>query len=148
MVRMRGKKLPPHWVYIPSPRQIRAVLEELHLDRDVVVLSGTGSGPGPAGLTLGFLLRQVRDGAWEFRLTLWGVPEAAVGDHRDLLAAAALGVIRDGMMEYLAQPAVEAVKPTQTWLRFALTPDAIVSSCSTHEIDYSRPGWWRFRNED
>lgn len=148
MVRMRGKKLPPHWVYVPSPRQIRALLEELHLDRSVVGLSGTGGGPGAAGLTLGFLLREVREAAWEFRLTLWGVPEDAVGDRSDLLTAAALGVIRERIMECVVQPAIEAVKPTQTWLRFAVTPDAIVSRCSTHEINYGRPGWWTFRKED
>ncbi len=80
MSRFPGKKLPPHWLYVPSRREARDLLRQLGVDVRRVELDGPGSGTGPVGLLLGYLERRVAEGRWCFLLRLWGAPEAAVGE--------------------------------------------------------------------
>src|SRR5262245_53103324 len=60
--RFAGKKLPPHWVYVPSRRQVRELLRGLAADFRRVEFGGTGRGAGLVGLLLGYLERRVVDG--------------------------------------------------------------------------------------
>jgi hypothetical protein len=143
--RFPGKKLPPHWVYVPSRRQVRDLLRSLAADVRRVEFDGTGSGPSSVGLLLGYLERRVADGGWCFYLRLWGVPEAAVGERRTELARAALEAIAQSVAECLASPPAETAKPTQLLLRFAVEADGVVSKCSVKPVDrYSfwAGRWW------
>ena len=97
MSRFPGKKLPPHWVYVPSRREIRGLLREITADVRYVEFDGTGRGRSSVGLLLGYLERRVADGRWCFYLRLWGAPESAVGERRAELAQAALGTIRQSV---------------------------------------------------
>jgi hypothetical protein len=143
--RFPGKKLPPHWVYVPSRREVRDLLRVLATDVRRVEFDGTGSGPSSVGLLVGYLERRVADGGWCFYLRLWGVPESAVGDRRAELALAALEAIQRSVVECLAYPPAEVAKPTQLLLRFAVEPDGVVSRCSVKPVDrysFSAGNWW------
>jgi hypothetical protein len=143
--RFRGKKLPPHWLYIPSRREVRELLRRSSGDFRRAEFDGTGSGPSSVGLLLGYLERRVAGGAWCFYLRLWGVPESAVGGHRDELASATLGAIEQSVTECLASPPAEVAKPTQLLLRFAVGADGIVPLCSVKPVDrysFSAGNWW------
>ena len=144
--RYPGKKLPAHWVYVPSPREVRGLLGELAADVRRVEFDGTGSGPNPVGrLLLGYLERRVVDGAWCFCLRLWGVPESAVSDRRDELSRAALHAIGRSVAECLAIPATDVIKPTQLLLWFLTGPDGVTSECKAKPVDrysFSAGAWW------
>ncbi len=117
MSRFPGKKLPPHWLYVPSRREIRELVRQSPGDFRWVEFDGPGRGPSPVGLLLGYLERRVAGGAWGFYLRLWGVPESAINDHRDALASATLEVIEGCVTECLASPPATAAKPMQQLLR-------------------------------
>lgn len=146
MSRYPGKKLPPHWVYIPSPREVRESLGDLAADVRRVEFAGTGSGPNAAGrLLLGYLERRVVDGAWGFYLRLWGVPESAAGDRRADLARAAINAIGRSAAECLAVPAAEAIKPTQLLLWFQVGSGGVTPECEVKPVDqysFSAGSWW------
>ncbi len=146
MSRYPGKKLPPHWVYIPSPREVRELLGDLAADVRRVEFTGTGSGPNPVGhLLLGYLERRVVDGAWCFYLRLRGVPESAVGDRHADLARAAINDIRRSAAECLAVPAAEVIKPTQLLLWFQVGSDGVTPKCKVEPVDqysFSAGSWW------
>ena len=57
--RFTGKKLPPHWIYVPSRKEIRDLLGGSLADVRRVEFGGTGSGPGRVGLRLGYLEQQL-----------------------------------------------------------------------------------------
>ena len=145
MSRYPGKKLPPHWVYVPSRREVRDLLRDLADDVCCVKLGGTGSGLSSVGLLLGYLERRVTDGGWCFYLRLWSVPESAVGERRAELARAALEVIRQSVADCLACPPAQVAKPSQVLLRFAVEADGVVSNCSVKPVDrysFSAGRWW------
>jgi hypothetical protein len=140
-----AKKLPPHWVYVPSRRQLRNLLSLMPADVRRIDLDGTGRRPGPTGLLLGYLEQRVIDRAWCFYLRLWGVPTSALGERQDELAAVALGAIRQYMADCLAKPAAEVSRPTQTLLWFALGAGGIQPRCRVKQVDrrsFSAGAWW------
>jgi hypothetical protein len=143
--RFISKKLPPHWIYVPSRRQVRTLLNTLVADVRCVQFDGTGRHPGPVGMLLGYLERRVIEKAWCFYLRFWGVPEAAVADQRDALAAVALRAIGDSVAECLAQPAADVIKPTHLLLRFSVQAANIVAKCTIKPVDkysFSAGCWW------
>jgi hypothetical protein len=144
--RYPGKKLPPHWVYTPSPREVRGLLRDLAADVRRVDFDGTGRGPNPVGgLLLGYLERRVVVGAWCFYLRLWGVPESAVGERRVELARAAVHAIRCSVAECLAVPATDVIKPTQLLLWFLAGADGVTPECKVKPVDgysFSAGCWW------
>lgn len=146
MSRFIGKKLPPHWLYAPSRRQVRKLLSTLGADVRHVRLNGTGRGPWSSGsFLLGYLEHRVIEGAWCFYLCLWGVPESAVAGHRDELAQAALDAIGRSVAECLANPATEVVKPTQLLLWFQVGEENVISKCRVDAVDgysFSAGNWW------
>ncbi|MCE5269648.1 MAG: hypothetical protein LLG00_17360 [Planctomycetaceae bacterium] len=145
MSRFPGKRLPPHWVYIPSRREIRDLLRTLNADYRRVEFGGTGSCPNSVSLLLGYVQTHVVDGAWRFYLRLWGVPEAVVNNYRDELAHAALDAIGRSTKDCLASRPTDVSKSTQTLLRFGIQADGIVCKCSTRPIDqysFSAGRWW------
>lgn len=145
MSRFPGKKLPPHWAYVPSWRQLRELMRRSPGDFRRVELDGTGSGPSPAGLLLGYLERRVAGGAWCFYLRLWGAPESAVGSHRADLASAAIWAIEQSVSDCLASPPSEVARPTQLLLRFAVGEGGVVPRCDVKPVDrysFSAGRWW------
>lgn len=147
MSRYPGKKLPPHWVYIPSPREVRELLGELAANVLRVEFDGTGGGPTTYGaFLLGYLERRVVDGAWCFYLSLRGVPESTAGDRRAELARAAINAIRRSVAECLAVPATEEIKPTQLLLWFRVGSDGVTPECKVDPVVHyssSAGSWWK-----
>jgi hypothetical protein len=145
VARFPGKKLPPHWVYVPSRREVRDLLLGLTADVRCVDFDGTGSGPSPVGLLLGQLERRVVAGAWCFYLRLLGVPESAVGAHRHELGQAAVQAIKQSVVECLVSRPSEVIKPSQLWLRFVISERGVASKCCVKPVGrYSctPPDWW------
>lgn len=145
MSRFPGKKLPPHWLYVPSRREVRDLLPGLTADVRRVDFAGTGSGPSSVGLLLGYLERRVADQAWCFYLRLWGVPESAVEGRCRELAQAAVHAVERSVAECLAVPASDVVKPTQLLLRFTVGADGVIPECRISPVDrysFSAGQWW------
>lgn len=165
MSRYPGKKLPPHWVYIPSRREVSELLKAMVADVRRVDLDGTGFGARPkrftdarrtrhgengdvghaVSLLLGYVEHRVVEGAWCFYLRLWGVPESAVEGHRDELASASIHAIKQSIEGCLALPASETVKPTQLLLRFELGSAGTIPECSLEVVgsfSFSSGIWW------
>jgi hypothetical protein len=143
--RFPGKKLPPHWVYVPSRREVRDLLRGIAADVRRVDFAGTGFGPSSVGLLLGYLERRVADEAWCFYLRLWGVPESAVEGRSRELARAAIHAIERSVAECLAAPASDVVQPTQLLLRFQVDDGGIMPKCSIEPVDrysFSAGQWW------
>ncbi len=143
--RFFGKKLPPHWVYVPSRRQVRELLRDLAADVRCVEFAGTGRGPTSIGLQLGYLERRVADDAWCCYLRLRGVPEAAVAGRRDELARAALRAIRQSVAECVATPAAAVVRPSRLHLLFEVGADGPISRCFVRSVDQNTfwaGCWW------
>jgi hypothetical protein len=146
MARFVTEKLPPHWLFVPSKRQIRELLGELHADVRVVEFYGTGYGRSADRLSLGFVESRVAQGGWCFYLRLWGVREEAVGAMRDELAASALSEIRRYIRECASKPAADVSKPTQFILVFCVGLDGISPKCRVKVVDrrsYPTPAWWQ-----
>jgi hypothetical protein len=144
MSRFPGKKLPPHWVYIPSRREVGNLSRGLAADVRLE-FGGTGSGPTSVGLLLGYLERRVVDRAWCFYLRLWGVPESALEGRRDGLGQAAVRVVGQSIRECLDRPANELVTPTQLLLWFAIGADGVIPNCEVEPVDqysFSAGCWW------
>jgi hypothetical protein len=121
------------------------LLGDLSADVRCVQFDGTGRGPSPVGLLLGYTERRVVGGAWCFYLRLWGVPERAVSERRAELARAALGAIRQSVVECLARRPAEVVKPTQFLLRFHIEAEGVVDKCSVKPVDrysFAAGRWW------
>ena len=97
------EKLPPHWLFVPSKRQVRELLAGLGADVRLVELYGTGYGRSADRVSLGFVESRVVGGGWYFYLHLWGVREAVAGPVREELAAAALAEIRRYVLECAGQ---------------------------------------------
>lgn len=145
MSRFPGKKLPPHWIYLPSRREVRCLIRDLAADMRGVQFDGTGRGASPVGLLLGYLERRVAEGKWCFFLRLWGAPESVVGQCRVELARSALQAIRESIVECLARPPTEVVKPTQLLLWFSIEGEKVVSKCRVKPVDrycFSTGRWW------
>jgi hypothetical protein len=143
--RFPGKKLPPGWVYVPSRRAVRELVQRSPGDFRRVEFDGTGSGRGSVGLLLGYLECRVADGAWCFYLRLWGAPESAISEHRDELAAAARSAIEETVTACLACPPAGVTKPTQLLLRFAVGKDGVVPKCNVKRVNrysFSAGNWW------
>jgi hypothetical protein len=143
--RFTGKKLPPHWVYVPARKEVRDLLRSLGADVFRVEFAGTGGGTGRVGLSLGYLEHRVVDGAWRFYLRLWGVPQSNVEGQRDELAQAALHAIRQSVARCLAVPTATALKPTQLYLLFELGPNGVIPKCRVDPVDqysFSAGCWW------
>jgi hypothetical protein len=149
MAKVELRKLPPHWIYVPSRRHTRALLDRLGADVRAVVYQGTASRPVAAWLSLGFVEARVVEGAWCFYLRFWGLPEALAGPVREGLSDSALGEVERFIGACLATRPDETAKPTQLHLSFALEDGAIRSTCRAKVVDrYSYPtgDWWRDRS--
>ncbi len=141
-----GKKLPPHWLHVPSRRQVRDLLEGIAADVRCVNFDGTGSGLrwGPS-LLLGYLERRVVDEAWCFYLRLRGVPEAAILGQRDELARAVIQILRESITECLALRAADVIKPTQLILMVRIGTEGVIPKCRVEPVgpySFSAGRWW------
>jgi hypothetical protein len=149
MSRFPGKRLPPHWVYIPSWREVRKMVGDLATDVRLE-FGGTGRREDWVSrsldqLFLGYLERRVVDKAWRFYLQLRGIREAALEGHRDELAEAAVHAIASSVHECQARQADDVVAPTQLHLCFKITAHGVVPLCKIEPVgpySYSAGRWW------
>jgi hypothetical protein len=140
-----GKKLPPHWVYVPSRKEVRDLLSGLVADVRRVEFGGRGFGPSRVGLRLGYLEHRVVDGAWCFYLRLCGLPQSAVQGRRSELAQAALHDLSQSVARCLAVPAASVVEPSQLHLLYEVGPDGVIPKCHVDPVDqysFSSGCWW------
>jgi hypothetical protein len=145
MPHFRLKKLPPGWLFVPSKRQLRAVLAETGADVPLVEMAGTGYARLPDRVSLGFLESRVVEGRWRFYLHLWGIREAAVGTLREELATAALAEIREYIRGCISQQPADIIKPAQLRLSFRISPAGVHFEGRVKVVgrySYPTPVWW------
>src|SRR5262249_21187674 len=121
MARFVIEKLPAHWLFVPSKRQVRELLDELGVDVRLVEFSGTSYGRMTDRLSLGFVESRVVKGGWCFYLHLWGVREAVASPVREELATAALVEVRQYIRRCASQLPAETIKPAQLSLSFRVS---------------------------
>jgi hypothetical protein len=146
MPRFIVEKLPQHWLFVPSKRQLRDMLTRLGANVPLVEFYGTGYGCKADWLSLGFVESRVVEGGWRFYLRHWGVREDAVDPWREGLAEAALAEIECYVSACLSQPPAEVTKPSQLSLTFRLDLDGVRSACRVKVVgrySYPTPGWWQ-----
>jgi hypothetical protein len=139
MARFVVKKLPAGWLFVPSQRQVRALVADLGADVRRVELFGTAPGRAADRLTLGFIESRVADAGWRFYLRLWGVPEAVAGPVRGQLAAAVLAEAGRFIRGRAGRP------PGQLALAFRLAGGGVESACvvrPTGGRSFPTPAGW------
>ncbi len=145
MPRFVVEKLPPHWLFVPSRRQLKNLIAELAADVRMIELYGTGFGRSPDRVAVGFAESRVVGGCWCFYLHLWGVRKADAGPNQDELAAAALAEIRRYIRACTAQAPADTVKPEQLHLAFRIEGDAVRSICRVSPVgkmSFPTRAWW------
>jgi hypothetical protein len=146
VTRFLTRKLPPHWLYVPSKRRLRKVLDRLDVDRSVVRFGGTGYRESPQRITLGFLESRVVENRWCFYLGLRGIPESVVGDLQDELSAVAVDEIDRYIRSCFHQPHPAGVNPSQFYLNFRAEDGRVHAECYQKAISrysYSTGEWWK-----
>jgi hypothetical protein len=146
MTKYVADKLPPHWLFLPTRRQVKAMLSELGADVRLVEFHGTGYGRQPDRVSLGFVEARVIDSGWAFYLRLWGLREPPAEGVSESLATAALAEIGRYIRECVRQKPPDIVKPAQFRLSFRIISDEITSECKARKVDrYSYPTreWWK-----
>ena len=88
MARFVVQKLPPHWLFLPSRRQVRELLARLEADVRLAEFFGTAYSCTPDRISLGFVESRVVECGWRFYLRLWGIRKAVAGLVQEKLAAA------------------------------------------------------------
>jgi hypothetical protein len=145
MPKVAVEKLPPHWLFVPSKRQVRDLLRRLDADVRLVEFHGTHIDRMAGRLCLGYMEARAVDGGWRFYLRVWGVREAAVGPIREEVAGAALAEIERCIRDCLDRPPADIIKPSQLSLSFRVDPDGVHSECRTRVLgrhSYSPHAWW------
>lgn len=145
MPRFVLEKLPPHWLFVPSKRQVRELLAELDADVRRVEFYGTGYGHSTDRLSLGFLESRVIEGSWCFYIHLWGVRASVAGPVREELTAAVLSEIGQYIRKCTSEAPADVVKPAQLYLSFRIEPGSFHSECSVKTVDqfsYPTGSWW------
>lgn len=149
------KKLPPRWVYIPTKRQLRDLIEDVDADVRVVEFDGIVSVPGKRPdnpyQCLGVVEGRVVDSAWCFFVRLWGIREVTVGTHISTLPELALADIRRFMKSCLRKKPDPMVKPRQMRLSFNINSESVRSTGAAEDCDRwsaNTGGWWEKNSED
>jgi hypothetical protein len=139
------KKLPPHWLYVPSKRRVRTLLAELDADVRRVEFYGTEYFPRTDRLSLGFLESRVIEDGWCFYLHLRGVRESVAGPVREELTVTALAEIGQYIRKCISEPAACTIKPAQLVLSFRLESGGVQADCrasTVSKISFSTGSWW------
>lgn len=140
------EKLPRHWLFVPTKRQVRELLTDLGADVRLVELYGTGYGRSVDRFSIGFVESRVVDGGWCFYLHLWGVREAVAGPVREELAAAALAEIGRYIRGCAGQPPADVVKPAQLYLSFRIEAGEVRPECRVSPVgktsSFPTRAWW------
>jgi hypothetical protein len=145
MPRFILEKLPPHWLFVPSKRQVRELLAELDADVRWVEFYGTAYGRGTDRLSIGFVESRLVEGSWCFYLHLWGVRESVAGPVREALAAAALAEIGQYVRTCASAPPADVVKPAQLYLSFRVELGDVHSECRVSTVgkrSFPTGPWW------
>jgi hypothetical protein len=139
------EKLPPHWLFVPSKRQVRNLLAELDADVRRVEFYGTGYGHITDRLSLGFVESRVIEGRWCFYLHIWGIRESVAEPMRDELTVTALVEIGQYIRKCISEPAAGTIKPAQLYLSFRLESGGVQAACSVSPVRktlFPTGSWW------
>jgi hypothetical protein len=140
------EKLPPHWLFVPSNRQVRGLLAGLGADVRLVEFYGTEYRGHTDRVAIGFVHSRVVEGRWCFYLHLWGVRESGAGPVRNKLAAAALSEIERYLRECESQQPASTVKPEQLYLSFRLEANEVRPECRVSPVgpttSFPTREWW------
>jgi hypothetical protein len=139
------KKLPPHWLYVPSKRRLRDLLAELDADVRRVEFAGTAYGDRTDRLSLGFVESRVIEDGWCFYLHLWGLRESVAGPVREELTVTALAEIGLYVKKCISEPAACTIKPAQLVLSFRLESGGVQADCRAStgkKTPFSTGSWW------
>ena len=137
---IRFKRLPPHWHYVVSRREIKDAIADASADIRVIEFSGTGH--KPSKLTAGHYTAGQCDSRfvgtnWCFRLQFWGLPDNVVGLAADDLAPKILAGVRDFLSEHSGNVA-SAVHGRRRILFLRSENEVLVPSFKTKALS----GWW------
>ena len=148
MTRFLMRKLPPHWLFVPSKRQLQKVLDRLGADLCVVEFGRTGASESLDRISIGFLEARTVNDRWCFYLRLWGVREALIGPLLKELSVVAADEIEHFIRARLCQPPSADVDPSQFHLVFR-AEDGLVRSLSYQRsigtYSFSTGEWWKER---
>jgi hypothetical protein len=139
------EKLPQHWLFVPSKRQVRNLLAGLDANVRRVEFYGTGYGHSTDRLSLGYVESRVVDGSWCFYLHIWGVRESAARPAREGLAIAALAEIERYVRKCMSEPAADTIKPAQLYLSFRFESGDVQPACSVLAVgkrSFPTGSWW------
>jgi hypothetical protein len=145
MAKFVFEKLPPHWLFVPSKREVRELLARLGVDVRLVEFYGTGYGRQSDRLSLGFVESRVVEGGWCFYLHLWGVREAVAGPVQAELAVSASAAIERYIRGCVDQSPADVIKPAQLYLSFRVEPEGVRSGCSVRVVgkrSFTTRRWW------
>ncbi len=145
MPRFVLEKLPLHWTFVPSKRQIKALLAELGADVRLVEFYGTGFGRSNDRLSLGFVESRVVGGKWCFYLRVEGVRESAARSVMEELTATAVAEIGQYIRTRASQLPDQTVKPAQLRLSFRVEPGRVHAECRELPVgrrSFPTPVWW------
>jgi hypothetical protein len=137
---IRFKRLPPHWHYVVSRRQIKEAVADISKRIRVIEFSGTGF--QPCKLTAGLYIAGECDSRlvgpdWCFRLRFCGLPENVL----DLAADDLTPKILAGVREFLSEHSGNVTTPTRGRRRILFLQsenDVLVPSFETKPLK----GWW------
>jgi hypothetical protein len=139
------EKLPPHWLFVPSKRQVRNLLAELDADVRLVEFYGTAYGHSTDRLSLGLVESRVIEGSWCFYLHIWGVRESVAGPVREEIATAALAEMGRFVSKYVSGQAAGTVKPAQLYLSFRVESGEVRPECRESTVgktSFRTGSWW------
>jgi hypothetical protein len=146
MPRFVLERHPPHWLFVPSKRQVRELLAELDADVRWIEFYGTGPDHSTDRLSIGFVESLVIEGSWCFYLHLWGVRESVAGPVREEFAAAALAEIGEYIRKCVSAPAADVFKPAQLYLSFRVESVDVHPECRVSPVgkisSFPTGSWW------
>ena len=119
---IRFTRLPPHWSYLVSRRDIKNLLADTPADVRIVDFGGT-SKPRYQHCVAGYVESRVVDRNWCFRLRFHGISDELLAQTQEDLRAVVLADIRNFLGEH-GQP-VDSTAPARKRILFLHIADSL-----------------------
>ena len=132
------KKLPKHWRYGVTSKQLKQLVCELDVDFRLVKFCGTRRPlllRDEVVLFLGKLNARVQSGHWCYRLQLWGAPENVIGRFLNQVQKAILDDLRATILGQIKDHVDDTIRPLDRHIRFRLQDGQLVPDIKTEIRD-------------
>ncbi len=150
-MKLKNKRLPNHWVYGLTPRNVKKFIRDLQADFRLVEFCGTRQ---PLQLTdetvlfMGELNGRVDAAIWCYRLRLWGAPSQVLEGKLQQVQDSLLETVRATVVSLRGDHVDNSVRPFDCSLVFRLLDGQIYADFETKDrgtlgksIDHFNP-WW------